>query len=191
MPQKQRSHTNRAWQGISHKKVLNFTSLVQAASHVLHPQPFLQRLELNFTHQVHDQPHLPLCPHQGHSGGAGQLLNPRELRRKLLLRLACLCFHRMCPSCPLCYLFLGKALVSPGRTRRELGTCRSSMWVPSSSAFILQGTLQQHHLKMLCEALPALLAGPSPGLGCYRGALTLPGMARLQKAPRLSQADRH
>jgi len=88
--------------GISHKKVLNFTSLAQAASHVLLPQPFLQRLELNFTHQVHVQAHLPLYSHQGHSGGAGQLLNPRGLKRKLLLRLSCLCFHRMCPPCPLC-----------------------------------------------------------------------------------------
>lgn len=30
-----------------------------AAPHVLHPQLFLQHLELNFSHQVHDQPHLP------------------------------------------------------------------------------------------------------------------------------------
>lgn len=30
-----------------------------AASHILHPQPFLQHLELNFSHQVHDQPHVP------------------------------------------------------------------------------------------------------------------------------------
>lgn len=112
MPQKERSRTNRAWQDISHKKVLNFTSLAQAASHVLHPWPFLQWLELNFTHRVHDQPHLPLCPHQGYSGGAGQLLDPKGLRRKLLLRLACLFFHRTCPSCPLCYLFLAKAPVS-------------------------------------------------------------------------------
>ena len=65
------------------------------------------------------------------------------------------------------------------------------MQAPSSFAFMLQGTMQQHRLKMLCEALPALSAGPSPGLGCYRGAFTLRGKARLQNAPRLSQAYRH
>lgn len=43
-----------AWQGIFHKKVLNFTFLAHTASRVLLPQPFLQQLELNFTLQVHD-----------------------------------------------------------------------------------------------------------------------------------------
>lgn len=29
MPQKEHSHTKRAWWGISHKNILNFTSLAQ------------------------------------------------------------------------------------------------------------------------------------------------------------------
>lgn len=49
---------------------------------------------------------------------------------------------------------------------------------PSCSALTLLGPGQQHHGKMMCEALPR----PSPGRGCSGGAHTLSRMARLQKA---------